>query len=171
VRRDLGGALRVLVVPTLALLVVTAFVPGRLSLAVRIYALVVCAVALGRALTGLRRAYPRTRPLRPRPARRHGSSRRPPPTLGRIERETALGAAGAFDLHFRLLPRIRSIAAGLLSSRRRIALDTEPDAARRLLGPMAWELVRKDRPPPDDRLASGPGVSDLRRVVESLEKI
>ena len=169
-RRGLGSALRALVAPTLALLVVGAFAPGRLELAVRIYALVVCAVALGLALRALRRSYPRVRPLRP-PAVRDSGGRRPPPSLARIEHEAALGVAGAFDLHFRLVPRLRSITAGLLASRRRLALDAEPAAALRILGPETWELVREDRRPPNDRLARGLPTSDLLRVVESLEKI
>jgi hypothetical protein len=170
VRRDLGGVLRVLVAPTLALLVVGAFAPARLELAVRIYALVVCAVALGLALRALRRSYPRVRPLRP-PAIRDSGRRPEPPGLVRIEHEASLGVAGGFDLHFRLIPRLRSIAAGVLASRRRIALDTEPDAARRVLGLETWELVREDRPPPYDRRARGLPIPDLRRVVESLEEI
>jgi hypothetical protein len=157
-------------VPTVALVVIGGFAPGRLALAIRIYALVVCAVALVLALSALRRTYPRARPLRPRAAR-SAASRRPPPSLGRIEHEAALGVAGAFDLHFRLIPRLRSIASGLLASRRRLALDAEPDATRRILGPEAWQLVREDRPTPDDRLARGLPTSDLRRVVESLESV
>jgi hypothetical protein len=170
VRRNLGGALRVLAAPTLALLVITAFAPGRLPLAARIYALVVCGVALALAVSALRRAYPRARPLRAQAAGSSGK-RHVPPSLARIEHEAALGVAGAFDLHFRLAPRIRSIAGGLLVSRRRIALDTKPDAARRILGTETWELVRDDRQPPDDRLARGLPVSDLHRVVESLENV
>ena len=169
-RRDLGGALRVLAAPTLALVLIAAFVPGRLTLAVRIDALVVSAVALGLALSALRRAYPRTRPLRPRPARPSGG-RRTPTTLARIEHEAALGVAGAFDLHYRLVPRIRSLAVGLLVSRRRIALDSEPEASRHALGLETWELVREDRSPPNDRLSPGLPVSDLRHAVESLEGI
>lgn len=169
-RRDLGGAWRALVVPTLALVGVSAVAPGRLALAARIYALVVCAVALGFALSALRHSYPRARPLRPRPIRDSGS-RRPPPSLARIEHESALGVAGAFDLHFRLVPRLRSITAGLLASRRRLAIDAEPAAVLRILGPETWELVREDRRPPKNRLARGLPAPDLRRVVESLETI
>jgi hypothetical protein len=170
VRHDLGGALRALVVPTVALVVIGGFAPGRLALAIRIYALVVCGVALVLALSALRRTYPRARPLRPRAAR-SAARRRPPPSLGRIEHEAALGVAGAFDLHFRLVPRLRSIAAGLLAARRRRTLAADPDAASRILGPEAWELVRADRPTPEDRLARGLPTSDLRRVVESLESV
>jgi hypothetical protein len=170
VRRDLGGVLRALIAPTLALLVVGAFAPGRLELAVRIYALVVCAVALGLALRALRRSYPPVRPLRP-PAVRDSGSRSAPPSLARIEHDAALGVAGGLDLHFRLVPRIRAIAGGLLASRRRLNLDAQPDAARDILGLGTWELVREDRPAPDDRRARGLPTSDLRRVVESLEEI
>lgn len=168
-RRDLGGALRALVLPTLALLAVIAFAPGRLTLVVRIYALVVCAMALWLALAALRRSYPRAQRFRPQVGQRAKSP--PPPTLARIEHEAALGVAGAFDLHYRLVPRIRSLAAGLLVSRRRIALDSEPEASRHALGLETWELVREDRSPPNDRLAPGLPVSDLRHAVESLEGI
>ena len=169
-RRDIRGALRALVVPTLALLGVAVIVPGRIPLAIRIYALVVCGAVLVLALRSLRRLYPRPRPLRPRKARR-ARSRRPPPSLARIEHEAALGVAGAFDLHFRLVPRIRSIASGLLASRRRVSLDSDPEAARRRLGSEVWEVVRDDRPAPEDRLARGIAVADLRVVVESLEQV
>jgi hypothetical protein len=170
VRRDILGALRALVVPTLVLLGVAVVVPGRIPLAIRIYALVVCGAVLVLALRSLRRLYPRPRPLRSREARKT-RSRRPPPSLARIEDEAALGVAGAFALHFRLVPRIRSIASGVLSSRRRVSLDENPDAARRQLGSDVWELVRPDHPAPEDRLARGIPVANLRAVVESLEEV
>ena len=56
--RDLRAAVRLLVVPTLALFFVLGVVPGRSGLAVRIYALVLCALALGVALKALRRTFP-----------------------------------------------------------------------------------------------------------------
>lgn len=169
-KRDLGSAAKVLVLPTLILLLTVGVVPGRLPLVIRLYALVVCAVALGLGLLALRRAYPRATPLRPGAGT--GSRRRkPPPTLARLEDELALGVARAFDLHHRLVPRLRAIAAGLLSSRRRTSLDAEPDEARSILGEETWELVRPDRPPPEDRLAPGIPPEGLTRVVESLETV
>jgi hypothetical protein len=170
VRRDLSAALRVLVVPTLALVAVAAFAPGLLGLAVRVYALLVCAAALAVALLELRRAYPPERPLRRR-KRAARTRRRPPPALARIEHEAALGAAGSFDLHFRLVPRLRSLAAGLLASRRRISLDEDSAAARGVLGEATFELVRPDRLPPEDRLGRGISPRDLGLVVDSLERI
>lgn len=169
-KKDIAGALRALVLPTLALVVVVAFIPGRVGLVVRIYALVVCAAALALALAALRRAYPPEVPLH-KSAMRGSSQRQPPSGLGRIEHEAALGVVGSFDLHYRLVPRLRSIASGLLTSRRRISLDTQPDAARDAVGDETWGLVRPDRLPPEDRLARGITPEGLSRVVDSLERI
>jgi hypothetical protein len=35
----------------------------------------------------------------------------------------------------------------------------------------AWALVRPDRPAPDDRLAGGVPVDELRNVVDALEAL
>lgn len=169
-RRDVVAAGKALVLPTLILLFSVGVVPGRLPLVIRLYALGVCAVALGLGLLALRRAYPPASPLR-RSDKAASQGRRPPPTLARIEDELALGVSGAFDLHHRLVPRLRTVAAGLLSARRRVSLDGEPDEAQRILGDETWELVRPDRPPPEDRLARGIAPSRLTHVVDSLERV
>lgn len=169
-KADLLRAARFLVLATLALVVVAAFLPGRLELAARIYALVLSGLVLLLAIAALRRAYPPVTALRPK-SRRRTERRRPPPTLARIEQETALGVAGSFDLHHHLRPRLRAIAGALLGTRRGISLDGDPQSARRLLGDETWELVRRDRPPPEDRLARGLPPSALQRVVNSLEQM
>jgi hypothetical protein len=170
VRRDVAGAIRLLVLPTIALGVVVAFIPGRVGLVMRIYALVVCAVALAVALGALRRVYPPERRLR-MPGGNGTPHGEHPSTLARIEHEAALGVTGSFDLHYRLVPRLRSVASGLLESRRRISLETQPEEAETVLGPEAWELVRPDRAAPADRLARGIAPDALRRVVDSLERV
>jgi hypothetical protein len=152
---------------SIALLGVVAFAPGRVELATRVYALFVAAVAIIVAVSVLRQAYPRPTPLRPAP---RDSAPTPPATLGRLEHVVSLGIAGAFDLHHRLVPRLRAVAAGLLASRRRISLD-DPAAARAALGDETWQLVRPDRPPPTDRLARGVPLPELERAVASLERI
>jgi hypothetical protein len=169
VKADLFGAARILAAPTILLAAIVAFVPGRVDLAVRLYALILCAVVLGYAIKALRTAYPPAAPLRSA-QRRAARGRRPPSSLARIEDEAALGVAGAFHLHHRLCPRLRSISTGLLAVRRRISLDGDPQATRSVLGDPAWNLVRPNRPPPEDRLARGIPISDLRSVVESLER-
>jgi hypothetical protein len=52
-----------------------------------------------------------------------------------------------------------------------MSLDGEPESARRLLGDETWELLREDRPPPEDRHARGLPPDQVRRVVESLERL
>jgi hypothetical protein len=121
-------------------------------------------------LAALRRVYPREGPLRTA-AKSEGQSRAIPGMLGRLEQETALGVASSFDLHYRLRPRLRRLTADLLAARRGVSLDAAPERARELLGETTWELVRLDRPPPEDRLAAGLPINDFRRVVESLERL
>jgi len=171
VRRDLVRAGRLLILPTLAVLAVIAFVPGRTELVIRVYALALCGVALALMVAALRRAYPRATPLRPQRRRRGPTSRDSPAMLARLEQEVALGAAGSFDLHHHLRPRLRTIAAELLTARRRVSLDGNQPEARALLGEEAWELVRNDRPRPEDRLARGAPPDVLGRVVTSLERL
>ena len=55
--------------------------------------------------------------------------------------------------------------------RRGVSLDEDPRTAQRLLGAGTWNLVRSDRPPPEDRLARGLPLPEIERVVESLERI
>jgi len=168
-RRDVLGAARFLVLPTLAVLAIAVFAPGRLGLGIRIYALVVCAAVIVLLLLALRRAYPTERVLRERPARVPAGLR--PPSLVVIENETALGVASTFDLHFRLVPRLRAVAAGLLRFRRAVSLSGQPDTSHAILGDEAWELARPGRPAPEDRLATGISPRDLGHVVDALEAI
>ena len=170
-RRDLGRAAKLLLLPTLGLAAVIAFVPGRTEPAIRVYALVLCGAGLVVLVAALRRSYAPSRPLRAGAKRRGGGRRQVPGLLGRLEQETALGVAGSFDLHHRLRPRLRTLASGLLAARRGASLDDEPERMRALVGEETWELVRADRPAPEDRLARGLAIKELRRVVESLERI
>jgi hypothetical protein len=91
--------------------------------------------------------------------------------LEKLERELTIAQTTSFDLHFRLRPTLRRIASELLRSRRGIDLDAEPDRARHALGEETWDLVRSDRPPPDDRFGPGIEIAALHRVVGSLEAI
>jgi len=169
VRRDAFGAIRFLIVPTLIFVVALGVVPGRAGLVTRLYALLLCAVLIQLAVKALVKVYPPAQPLR-RSAASARRRRRPPESLDRLENESALGVASAFDLHHRLRPRLRRLAAGRLETGHRISLDGDPEAARAALGDTTWELVRADRPPPVDRLARGMPISQLTSVVESLER-
>jgi hypothetical protein len=101
------------------------------------------------------------RPIKPR-------SRRPP-ELVRLEHRLALAASTAFDVHYRLRPVVREIAAERLWSRHAVDLDSEARRAESLLAPEVWELVRSDRPPPTDPFARGLGLGGIESVVAKLE--
>lgn len=169
-KRDVIDALRFLVVPTIALIVIGVGAPGRLELAARMYALLVCGVALVVAVRAIRRVDPPETPLRD-PVRSAERRRDPPPSLARLEQLAALGVASSFDLQYRLLPPLRSVTAGLLASRRRVDLDGESERARHILGEEAWELVRPARPAPEDRVSRGISPTELARLVDSLERV
>ena len=92
--------------------------------------------------------------------------REPPtrlPGLERMEREVTLARASSFDLHFRLLPHLREIAQARLE---RDGKTASPETLGRW-----WELLRPDRPPPDDRFAPGISEADLRALVADLERL
>ena len=99
-------------------------------------------------------------------------SRKPPPRepeeLLRMERELVLGSADADHAHRRLLPLLRGTAAARISARHGFELQRRPEAARDLLGEDVWELLRPDRPQPDDR--HGPGVPRAR-VEAAIERV
>ena len=85
------------------------------------------------------------------------------PELVRTEREVTLATATAYDLHFRLLPHLREIAQCRLE---RSGKTSSPET----LGPW-WELLRPDRPEPEDRFAPGIKHSELRALVADLERM
>ena len=94
-----------------------------------------------------------------------------PVELLRMERELLLGIAEAEHAHRRLLPLLRSAAAARLAARHGFELERRPEAARALLGEDVWELLRPDRPAPEDR--HGPGVpqGQIAAVIETVESL
>ena len=88
-----------------------------------------------------------------------------------MERELVLGSADADHAHRRLLPLLRATAAARIAARHGFELERRPEAARALLGEDVWELLRPDRPQPEDR--HGPGVPRARvaAVIERVESL
>jgi len=104
--------------------------------------------------------------LRPR-----RSEPRRPAELDQAERELVLGAASAAYAHRRLLPHLRAVAAARLAVRHGVDLERRPETAAALLGDEAWELLRPDRPEPEDPNAPGvplPRIEAFLARVESL---
>lgn len=83
--------------------------------------------------------------------------------LERTQREVTLATATAYDLHFRLLPHLREIAQCRLE---RSGKTSGPDTLGRW-----WDLLRPDRPEPDDRFGPGIKQADLRALVSDLERM
>ena len=150
--------------------VFVAAVPGRTSLIGHVWVVAVLAIGLGIALGALHASVPR----RPSafdaafaPGRR---TRARPASLERVEREVTLSVGTAFDVHYRLRPALRAIASGLLL-RRGVDLERAPERAETLVGPAVWELVRPDRPAPEDRTAPGLPLESIEGAVEDLERL
>jgi len=157
--------------PTIGLAATFALVPDRVELEIHVWLLVVLGLALLAFMGVLRSAYPST------PSPFDASLRQPriivarPGALVRLEREVSMAGSAAFDVHYRLRPALIELAAGLLSSRRGIDLEQEPERAHAVLGEDVWELVRPDRPQPMERLGVGIDGAHLGRVVTALEQV
>jgi hypothetical protein len=93
-----------------------------------------------------------------------------PADLVELDRVLRLATMTAGGVHYRLRPLLRELADHRLRARG-IRLDVDVDAARSALGPDVWELVRPERPAPDDRLAGGAAPSELERAVAALETL
>jgi hypothetical protein len=91
--------------------------------------------------------------------------------LERIEHDVVQGAANPLDLHRRLRPLLRQIAAHRLAVRHGVALDTGDGHARLLLGDEAWALLRPDRELPDERRGPRLGVHEIEAIVARLETL
>jgi hypothetical protein len=87
----------------------------------------------------------------------------PVPELERTLREVTLATATAYDFHVRLLPHLREIAQCRLE---RSGKTSGPDTLGRW-----WELLRPDRPEPDDRFGPGIKQAELRALVSDLERM
>lgn len=95
-------------------------------------------------------------------------SRLRPTELVTIQRDITLGASSARHFHSRLQPILRDAAAARLAGRHNVDAERNPQAARRLLGDDAWEVVRPDPTPPADPAAEG---LPLRRLIAVLDRI
>lgn len=169
-KRALGEIAGMVALTTLVLLVLLATNPLREGLVLHVYVLVLGGLVMLGALAATRAAAPaRGRSPFERALHRLPPADERPPQLARVERGVTLGVAHAFELHQRLRPQLREIAEARLAVRRGLALDSP--AARAALGEEAWELLRPEREPPEDRFAPGIDAERLRRIVERLENL
>jgi hypothetical protein len=94
-----------------------------------------------------------------------------PAQLVRVEHVVARSRSSLWEAHIRLRPLLIDIAEVRLA-RRGLRLEHDVAEARRLLGPITWDLLRPDRPPPEDRQqAPGIGPRDLEQILDALEAL
>ena len=166
VRWVLGG-----VAATIALLVSWWIAPGRRELEVDLFVLVLGGMSMLVMTSWLERVAPAEERSELEAAL--VSHPRPSPNvqeLDRLERELSMGAARAFDLHYRVRPVLHEIASARLA-RRGLELDPRAAAVRELLGDELADLLDPDRQLPDDRQAAGPGLEGLRATIDRLERL
>lgn len=139
-------------------------VPAERSLAVRTYLLFLGALLMLVVVSAVNSAAPRARRSDLATALgEHPAPAGPVSQLAKVEREVTLSIGNAYDLHTRLLPHLREIAAARLERR---GQSPGPDTLGRW-----WELLRPDRPEPGERFAPGIPEPELRALVADLEKI
>jgi hypothetical protein len=144
--------------------------PGRASLVVHIWLVATVAVAVGAVLRALLRLVPQRGSRFDAAFARVERGRARPASLARMERIVALASGTAFDVHYRLRPTVRPLAAGLLAARG-VDLERAPAAAEAMVGPEAWAVIRPDQPPPENRGAPGLPLASIERTVDALEQI
>ena len=172
-RRD-PAALRwvgLAVLAAIALVAARMISPGRKDLELDVFILVLGGIGLLVLAAELRRLAPTAErslveeALDPEPA-----EERPIADLLRLERALSMASARQFDLHYRLRPILRDVAAARLEQRG-LDLDSGRPVVQELLGDELFELTAPDREPPANRLAPGPGVEGLDRTIGRLERL
>jgi hypothetical protein len=147
------------------------FAPVDTSLTIRIYLVVVGALALltlvaatahaaGTAPSEFERALVRKRRRAVRPE-----------DLDRLERQVALAQENAFDFYSRLRPALIEATAAALWRTHGVDLKTQPERARELLPPDVWETVRPDLERPTDRDERGPALARIDALVTGIERM
>jgi hypothetical protein len=147
------------------------FAPVDTSLTIRIYLIVVGALALLTLVAATAHAAGTTPSQFERALARR--RRRPvrPEELERLERQVALAQENAFDFYSRLRPALIQGAAAALWRNHGVDLTKQPDRARELLPPDVWEAVRPDLERPIDRDAPGPSLARMDALVTGIERM
>jgi hypothetical protein len=149
---------------TLAFVISAFAFPGDRSIELHAYVLVLGAMLMAAVVSAVGGALPRGRRSQLTLAlREQPQPEEPVRDLERMQRVVTLAVANAHDLHVRLLPILRDIAAARLE---RTGRRPGPETLGRW-----WPLLRPDRPAPAERFEAGIPAADLRALVADLEKM
>jgi hypothetical protein len=167
------GSAAFLAVAAVALMTVIATVPRYRERALQVFLVVAGAVAIRLLVVAVVDATSRPGPfafdraLIPPPPRELSVPSEPE----RIRFEVGAATRRSMELHHQLRRRLRRLAADRLASGHGVDLDGDPDAARRILGDEAWDLLRPDRVAPEDRFGPGMPVEGVTRIVAAVEDL
>lgn len=153
-----------IVMAAIGFIIAALAIPGDRRIEFHVFVLAVGAILMSTAISAVRSAVPRGR--RSELTRALDAKEPEPPEVDdllRMERIVTMGVGSAHDLHARLLPLLRDIAATRLE---RAGQRPGPDTLGRW-----WELLRPDRPAPVDRFAPGIREAELRALVGDLQKL
>ncbi|HEY0416747.1 MAG TPA: hypothetical protein VGC78_10195 [Gaiellaceae bacterium] len=152
------------VLATAAAVFVALQAPGDRGVALHVYVLFLGALLMLVVVSAVAATVPRAQRSELRRALDERRDRPPPvPQLAKVEREVSLSIGNAYDLHTRLLPHLREIAEARLE---RAGRRPGPETLGRW-----WELLRPDRPEPEDRFAPGIPPEELAELVAGLERL
>jgi hypothetical protein len=104
-------------------------------------------------------------------ARRHQLVSERPSGLEKVERAVDFAVWNPVDLNRRLRPLLREVAAHRLRTRRGVDLDGNREAARLLLGEVAWDLLDMTAAPEKGGRRSGASPLAIRETIERLEDL
>ena len=153
-----------IVMAAIAFLIAALAIPGDRRIEFHVFVLALGAILMSAAISAVARAVPRGG--RSELSRALDAKQTDAPEVDdllRMERIVTMAVGNAHDLHTRLLPLLRDIAA------------TRLERAGRRPGPETlgrwWDLLRPDRREPDDRFAPGIKEAELRALVSDLERL
>ncbi len=163
-RKHLLDLVILFVLASIAAIYVALAQPGVRGIALHAYVLIVGGLVMLGVVAAAGDAVPKRQRSEFDRALAEGVQRdRPLHEVERMMREVTLGAANAYDLHARLLPQLRQIAQARLE---RTGRPMGPETLGRW-----WELLRPDRPAPENRHSAGISPSELRALVSDLERM
>ena len=169
--RRAWGVIQLLLLPSLGLVVALLIAPHRATLAIHVWLLIVLGLAFLAFMRLVQALYPRVPSPFDGSLSRHQPAAERPAALNRLEREVSMAGSAAFDVHFRLRPRSRELATELLSARRGIDLEREPERAQRSARRRCLGARSPRSAAPAERHGSGIDEARLDRVVTALERV
>ncbi len=107
----------------------------------------------------------------PRRRRRAVPQRSRPEQLVRVERLVSTAGLSALHVHAYLRPVLVEIASRRLAARGLAIEQMRAPGGEGLLGEQLWEIVRPDRPFPEERDARGVSADELSAMLRSLEEL